>query len=54
MSLPAISLGFRFCTSRKGMSGGGGWAHPKGANSMAISIGRAWLALDGPFLTSFV
>ena len=30
MSLPAMS-------SRKGGTGGGGWVHPKGANSMATS-----------------
>jgi len=37
MSLPAMSLGLRFCVSRKGGTGGGGWMHPKGANSMAAS-----------------
>ena len=37
MSLPAMSLGLRFCMSRKGGTGGGGWVHPKGANSMAVS-----------------
>ena len=37
MSLLAISLGLRFCVSRKGGTGGGGWVHPKGANSMAAS-----------------
>jgi len=37
MSLPAISLGLRFCVSRKGGTGGGGWVHLKGANSMAAS-----------------
>ena len=37
MSLPAMSLGLRFCVSRKGGTGGGGWVHPKGANSMAES-----------------
>jgi len=36
MSLPAMSFGDRFCFSRKGI-GGGGWVHPKGANSMAVS-----------------
>ena len=34
---PAMSLGLRFCVSRKGGTGGGGWVHPKGANSMAAS-----------------
>ena len=37
MSLPAMSLGLRFCVSRKGGTGGSGWAHTKGANSMAAS-----------------
>jgi len=37
MSLPAMSLGLRFCVSRKGQTGGGEWVHPKGANSMAAS-----------------
>jgi len=37
MSLPAMSLGLRFCVSRKGQTEGGGWVHPKGANSMAMS-----------------
>ena len=27
----------RFCFSRKGGIGGGGWVHPKGADSMAVS-----------------
>jgi len=27
----------RFCDSRKGGTGGGGWVHPKGADSMAVS-----------------
>ena len=37
MSLPAMSLGLRFCVSRKGGTGGGGWVQWKGANSMAVS-----------------
>jgi len=37
ISLPAMSLGLRFCMSRKGGTGGGGLVHPKGANSMAAS-----------------
>ena len=37
MSLPAMSLGLRFCVSRKDRTGGGGWVHPKGANSMVMS-----------------
>ena len=30
-------VGGEFCVSRKGGTGGGGWVHPKGANSMAAS-----------------
>ena len=37
MSLLAMSFGERFCFSRKGRIGGGGWVHQKGANSMAVS-----------------
>ena len=37
MSHPAMSLRDRLCASRKGGAGGGGWVHPKGANSMAVS-----------------
>jgi len=37
MSLPAMSLGIRFWVRRKGGTGGGGWVHPKSANSMAAS-----------------
>ena len=37
MSLPAMSLGLRFCVSRKGGTGGGEWVLPKGANSKATS-----------------
>ena len=37
MSLLAMSLGLRFCASRKGGTGGDGWVHLKDANSMAVS-----------------
>jgi len=37
MSLSATSFGDRFCFSRKGGIGGGGWVYPKGANSMTTS-----------------
>jgi len=57
MSLPAMSLGFRFYVSRKGGTRGGGWVHLKGANSMAmfglvfrsdlVSTGRAISILIG-------
>jgi len=35
--LPAVSFGDRFFFSIKGETGGGGWVHPKGADSIAIS-----------------
>ena len=37
MSHPAMPLGDRFCDSRKDGTGAGGWVHPEGANSMAVS-----------------
>jgi len=37
MSLLAMSLGLRFCVSRNGGTGGGGWVRPKGANRMTES-----------------
>ena len=37
MSHLAMSLGDRLCVSRKGGARGGGWVHPNGANSMAVS-----------------
>ena len=43
VSHPAMSLGDRLCVSRKGGTGGGGWVHPKGANSMAASGLSFWL-----------
>jgi len=50
MSLPAMLFGDRFCVDGKGGTGGGGWMHPKGTNSMAVSgfsfgntlIGSGW------------
>ena len=32
-----MTFGDRFHISRKGGIGGGGWVHPKGADSMAVS-----------------
>jgi len=52
-----MSFGDRFCFSRKGGTGGGGWVHTKGANSMAASglgFRRALvLALGGAILSCF-
>ena len=53
MSHPAMSLGDRLCVSRKGGTGGGGWVHPKGANSMAasgLSFEQPLLEPGRPFL----
>jgi len=35
--LPAMSLGDRFCMSRKGSMGVSGWVHLKSENSTAVS-----------------
>jgi len=37
-------LGDRYCMSRKGRAGEGGCVHPKGANSMTVSV----LVLEKP------
>ena len=47
MSHLAMSLGDRFCDSRKGGTGGGGWVHPEGANSMAVSGLHSRMVLVG-------
>ena len=36
ISYLAMSLGVRFYVSRKGGTGGGGWVHPNGTNSMTV------------------
>ena len=44
----------KFCFSRKGGIGGGGWMHPKCADSvlhLGSSLEATWLALGGPFLS---
>ena len=46
----SLLLGLRFCTSRKGGTGGSVWVHPKGATSVAASgrdyrkalVGTGW------------
>ena len=54
MSHPAMSLGDRFCGSRKGGTRGGGWVHPEGANSMALSVlhGRTVLVGTGKAISA--
>ena len=47
MSLLAMSLVLRFCISRKGGTGEGGWVHSRGANSMAMSGPACRKALVG-------
>ena len=37
MPILVMSFGDRFCMSLKGGTGGGGWVHPQGANSMVAS-----------------
>ena len=37
MSLPALSLGLRFCTSRKGGTEGGGWVSTLGPGNTTAS-----------------
>ena len=34
---PVMSFGDKFCISKKGGTGQGGWMHLKGANSMTMS-----------------
>jgi len=55
-SLLAMPLGLRFCVSRKGGTGGGGWVHPEGANSMAMSglVFRSDLVGTGKVILSFL
>ena len=51
MSLGAPFFRDRFFFSRKGGIGGGGWLHPKGANSIAVSglVSISNLVGTGPF-----
>jgi len=53
MSLPAITFGDRFCFSRKGGIGGGGWVHLKAWLSMGSALETLWLARGGPLLSSY-
>ena len=50
MSYLATSLGDWLCMNRQCSKGGGGWANPEGANSMAVSVVKSpWLELIGLF-----
>jgi len=58
MSLPAMSLGLRFYTSRKGGTGGGGRVSTLSPGNMAaseltVAVESHWSALGRPFLPSF-
>jgi len=46
MSLPAVSFGYRFCASRRGRTGGGGWVHLKGETAWSYLV----LAMKSPGL----
>ena len=53
MSYLAISLGDWLGMNRQCWKGGGGWANPEGANSMAVSgLGREkpLVGVDRPFI----
>ena len=47
MSLLAMTLGLKFCMSRKGGTRGGGWVQPKGANSISMLGLACRMALVG-------
>ena len=56
MSLPAMTFGDRFCFSRKGGIGGGGWCTQRVQTtwpSLGSTLEMPWLALGGPLLSSF-
>ena len=55
MSLSAMSLGLRFCTSRKGGTGGGGRVSTLGPRNMAasgLSCRKPLVIPGGPLLSS--
>ena len=55
MSLPAMSLGLRFCVSRKGGTGEVGGCTRRVQTAwprLGSSLEATWLALGGPFLSS--
>jgi len=56
MSLPAVSLGLTFCASRKGRTGEVGGCTRRVQTSwpcLGLSVEMPWLALVGPYLSSF-
>ena len=57
LSVGAIRFEDRFCASRKGGTGGGGWVHRLADSAwrlLQLAIERAWPALDGPLLCFLV
>jgi len=53
MSLPAMTFGDRFCFSRKGGIGKGGWVVQTAWLSLGSTLETPWLALGGPLLSSY-
>jgi len=57
MSFPAMSLGLRFCASREGGTGGGGWVSALGWDItwllLDLAVEGAGLAMGGLFLSTF-
>ena len=54
LSVSTICFEDRFCASKKGGIGEGGWVSAQGAIHMAaawLAVEEPWLALAGPFLT---
>jgi len=53
-SLPAMTSQDRFCFSRKGGIGGGGWVHPRGRQHgclWTLLLKTPWLAPSGRLLS---
>ena len=48
----SLSLRFRFCTSRKGRTGGGGWVVQTAWVLLSLAVEKPWLALAELFLPS--
>ena len=54
LSVGAIHFEDRFCASKKGGIGGGGWVSARDAVHLAAALAgcrKPWSALAGPFLT---
>ena len=54
LSVGAIRFEDRFCASKKGGIGGGGWVHPELPCTWQLpwlAVEKPWLALAWPFLS---